>query len=151
MTTQRTPVRYFPEPIAINTYRQIGSWRLYGVERSLNVKSRIQSLFSLAILASLLLLPSRAWACACCSEPGDYHISMGRPSASDLSLVRAIRFGGTANLFLTEADLEEDAKGLSQPAQTYSLNGSLVGSAWKLIFRDGTKSGILSLPLPVKI
>jgi hypothetical protein len=115
------------------------------------MKSRIQPLFSLAILASLLLLPCRAWACACCSEPGDYHISMGRPSASDLNLVRAIRFGGTANLFLTEADLEEDAKGLAQPAETYSLNGSLVGSAWKLIFRDGNKSGILSLPLPVKM
>jgi hypothetical protein len=115
------------------------------------VKSRIQPLFSLAILASLLLLPSRASACACCSEPGDYHISMGRPSASDLSLVRAMRFGGTANLFLTEADLEEDAKGLAQPAETYSLNGSLVGRAWKLIFRDGSKSGILTLPLPVKM
>jgi hypothetical protein len=56
-----------------------------------------------------------------------------------------------ANLFLTEADLEEDAKGVAQPAETYSLNGSLVGSAWKLIFRDGSKSGILSLPLPMKM
>ena len=115
------------------------------------MKSRIQPLFSLAILASLLLCPSRAWACACCSEPGEYRISSGRPSSSDLSLVRAIRFGDTANLFLTEADLEEDAKGLAQPAETYSLNGSLVGRAWKLIFRDGSKSGILTLPLPMKM
>lgn len=108
-------------------------------------------LFLLAVLASLLLLPSQARACACCSNPGDYHIGFGRPSADELSLMRQVRFGGTAQLYLTEVDLEESAKGLAHRAESYSLDGSLVGNAWKLTFRDGNNSGTLSLPLPAKM
>lgn len=115
------------------------------------MKARRRYLFSLAVLASLLLLPGRAWACACCSNAGDYHNGFGRPDAFKINLMKEVRFGGTAQLYLTEADQEESARGLAHGATSYSLSGSLVGNAWKLTFRDGNKSGTLSLPLPAKM
>lgn len=115
------------------------------------MKTRRRPLFVLAVLVSLLSLPSRVWACACCSNPGDYHIGFGRPGTYEISLMRQVRFGGTAHLYLTEADLEESARGLAHRAERYSLNGSLVGNVWKLEFRDGNESGTLSLPLPAKV
>lgn len=115
------------------------------------MKTRRRPLFLLAVLVGLILLPSRVLACACCSNPGDYHIGFDKPSAYEVSLMQQVRFGGTARLYLTEADMEESAKGLANPAESYSLNGSLVGNAWRLEFRDGNKSGTLSLPLPPKV
>lgn len=115
------------------------------------MKARRRSLFSLAVLAGLLLLPSSVWACACCSNTGDYHIGFGKPSAYELGLMKRMRVGGTAYLFLTEAGLEENAKGLAHQAEHYPVSGSLVGNVWKLAFRDGDKSGTLNLPMPAKM
>ena len=105
---------------------------------------------SLALLAGLLFLPARALACACCSHTGAYHTGSARPSEHELSLLREMRFDGTAYLFLTEADMEESARGISAPAEKYTLKGSLVGGAWRLTFRDGNQSGTLTLPLPAR-
>ena len=116
-----------------------------------NVKARRRSLFLLVVLVSLLSLSSRVWACACCSNPGDYHIGFGKPSEYEFSLMQQVRFGGMAHLYLTEADLAESAKGLAHRVDSYSLNGSLVGNVWRLEFRDGNKSGTLSLTLPPKV
>ena len=110
-----------------------------------------RTLIALALLAGLLSLPGRVRACACCSNTGDYRIGFGKPSAHELSLMEEMRFGGKASLFLTEAGLEENSKGLARPAVSYSLNGSLVGNAWRLAFRDGNQSGTLNLPLPAKM
>jgi hypothetical protein len=115
------------------------------------MRARRRILFPLVLLACLLLLPSRVRACACCSNTGDYQIGLGKPSAYELSLLQQVRFGGLAHLFLTEADMEETARGLAHPAESYALIGSLVGNAWKLSFRDGDKYGTLSLPLPAKM
>jgi hypothetical protein len=115
------------------------------------MRGRREALFSLAALAVLLWLPARAWACACCSNEGDYYVSSGRPSEYELSIVRQIRFGQTARLYTTEADLEETARGLAQPAEKYALGGSLVGGVWKLTFREGNQAGTLSLPLPARM
>lgn len=115
------------------------------------MKTRRRLLFLLVVLVSLLSLPSRVRACACCSNPGDYHIDFGRPGEYEFSLMQQVRFGGTAHLYLTEADLKESAKGLEHRAESYSLSGALVGNAWKLEFREGNKSGTLSLPLPTKV
>jgi hypothetical protein len=103
------------------------------------------------MLAGLLLAPERAWACACCSNTGDYYVNTGRPSEYELSIVGQVRFGRTANLYQTEADLEEMAKGLAHPAEHYALDGSLVGGAWRLSFRDGKQTGTLNLPLPARV
>jgi hypothetical protein len=65
--------------------------------------------------------------------------------------MQQVRFGGTAHLYLTEADLDESAKGLAHRAESYSVKGSLVGNVWRLEFSEGNKSGTLSLPLPPKV
>jgi hypothetical protein len=62
-----------------------------------------------------------------------------------------MRFGQTARLFLTEAGVDVDAKGLAHPAEAYSLTGLLVSHMWKLTFRDGNNSGTLDLPLPARM
>lgn len=102
-------------------------------------------------LACLLLLPAPALACACCSSEGAYHIGFDRPSEYELSLLRQVRFDGTARLFTGEADVEEMAKGVAYPKESYTLGGSLVGGAWRLTFRDGGRTGTLTLPLPAKM
>jgi hypothetical protein len=104
-----------------------------------------------ALLACLLLSPASVWACACCSNAGDYYVGSARPSEHELSLLREMRFGGTANLFLTEADMEESARGVATPSEKYVLSGSLGGRVWRLTFRDGNKTGTLSLPLPARM
>jgi hypothetical protein len=115
------------------------------------MKARGRLLFASALLAGLLLLPGSAAACACCSNEGDYHIGFGQPSAYEVSLLEQVRFGGTAQLYLTEADMEESARGLAHRAESYTLSGSLVGKSWRLTFREGNKTGTLSLPLPAKM
>ena len=110
-----------------------------------------RTLFSTVVLACLLLLPRSAWACACCSNAGDYYVGSGRPSAYERSLLKQVRFDGTAYLYLTEADMEESARGLAHRAESYLLKGSLVGNVWRLEFREGNKSGTLSLPLPARM
>ena len=115
------------------------------------MKVRTRHLFSVAMGVTLLLLPSRVWACACCAHPGEYQIDFVKPDAYKLSVIKRIRFGTKAELWTGEADPEVAAKGLAHPADTYSLNGSLVGNVWKLTFRNGDESGTLDLPLPAKM
>ena len=109
------------------------------------------ALFSVAIWVSLLLLPSRVWACACCAHPGEYQINFVKPDEFKLSVMKRIRFGTKAELWTGEADPEVAAEGLAHPADSYSLTGSLVGNVWKLTFRNGDESGTLDLPLPAKM
>src|SRR5438093_12114571 len=90
------------------------------------------ALFSVAMWATLLLLPCRVWACACCAHPGEYQIEFVKPDAYKLSVIERIRFGTRANLFTGEAEPEHAAQGLAHPADTYSWSGSLVGNARKL-------------------
>ena len=102
-------------------------------------------------IVTLLLLPCRVWACACCAHPGEYQINFVKPDAYKLSVMERMRFGTTASLFTGEAEADLAAKGLVHPADTYSLSGSLVGNVWKLTFRNGDESGTLNLPLPAKM
>jgi hypothetical protein len=62
-----------------------------------------------------------------------------------------MRFGLTANLFQTEGGDDEGAAGFALHSEKYALNGSLDGNVWRLVFRDGDKSGTLNLPLPSKV
>jgi hypothetical protein len=105
---------------------------------------------SVAIL-TLLLLPCRVWARACCAHPGEYQINFVKPDAYKLSVMERMRFGTTASLFTGEAEPDDAAKGLAHLADTYSLSGLLVGNLWKLTFRNGDESGTLNLPLPAKL
>ena len=115
------------------------------------MKVRTRHLFSAAMWVTLLLLPSRVWACACCAHPGEYQINFVKPDAYKLSVMERMRLGTTAYLFTGEAEPDDAAKGLAHPADTYLLSGSLVGNAWKLTFRNGDESGTLNLALPAKM
>lgn len=115
------------------------------------MKASGRTLLWLALAACALLAPSSALACACCSNAGDYRIDFDRPSDYELSIMRQVRFGGTAQLYLTEADMEESAVGLAHRAESYALKGSLDDGVWRLEFRDGKQTGTLSLPLPAKM
>ena len=115
------------------------------------MKFRIRHLFSVAMGVTLLLLPSRVWACACCAHPGEYQIEFVKPDEFKLSVIERIHFGTKAELWTGEADPEVAAEGLAHPAHSYSLTGSLVGNVWKLTFRNGDESGTLDLPLPAKL
>jgi len=105
----------------------------------------------LAAIAALLLSPNAALACACCSNTGHYFSGAVDLDDYRLSELNRIRFARTAFLFLTEAGLEEDALGIAQPKQSYSLQGAFVGNVWRLTFRSGANTGILELPLPNKM
>jgi hypothetical protein len=109
------------------------------------------ALFPVAMWVTLLLLPSRVWACACCAHPGEYQIDFVKLDGYKLGVMKGIRFGTKADLWTGEADPEVAAKGLAHPSDTYSLSGSLVGNVWKLTFRNGDESGTLDLPLPAKM
>jgi hypothetical protein len=102
-------------------------------------------------IVTLLLLPCRVWACACCAHPGEYQIEFVKPDEFKLGEMKRIRFDTKADLRTDEADAEVAAKGLTHPVDTYSLSGSLVGNVWKLTFRNGEESGTLDLPLPVQM
>ena len=107
--------------------------------------------FIFVAIVTLLLLPCRVWACACCAHPGEYQIEFVKPDGFKLSVIKRIRFGTKADLWTGEADAEVAAEGLAHPADSYSLTGSLVGNVWKLTFRNGDESGTLDLPLPAKM
>ena len=115
------------------------------------MKVRTIHLFSVAMSVTLLLLPSRVWACACCAHPGEYQIDFVKPDEFKLSVIKRIRFGTKAELWTGEADPAVAAEGLAHPADSYSLTGSLVGNVWKLTFRNGDETGTLDLPLPAKM
>lgn len=106
--------------------------------------------FSLMLFAALTLTPQQVWACACCAADGQYRIGMNKPGNSEIELMKRMRFGDTANVFTGEADVEDAVKGLTHPAEKYSLSGSLVVKTWKLAFRDGSNLGALNLLLPAK-
>jgi hypothetical protein len=115
------------------------------------MKVRTTPPFSVAMWLTLLLLPSRVWACACCAYPGEYQIGFETPNAYILSLMKRMRFGTTADRFVSDAEPDEGPIGLAHPVESYSLSGSLVGNVWKLTFRNGDESGTLDLPLPAKL
>ena len=108
-------------------------------------------LLALITLALFLLVPTSVLACACCSNEGDYYRALGKIESFQLELMKEMRFGDQALLYTSEFDIEDVSKGISNPKYTYALTASLVNNVWKLIFRDGSNSGVLSLPLPLRM
>ncbi len=99
----------------------------------------------------LLFSPISALACACCSNDGEYSRSTGKISDYEFELIKQIRFGDQASLYITEADLEEVSLGIVDPKLEYALNGSLAGKIWRLLFKDNARSGGLNLSLPLQM
>jgi hypothetical protein len=109
---------------------------------------------SLVVLASLLLsllVPINAMACACCANEGEYYRGANRIEDFQRDLMKMLRFDNKAFLYSTDAEPEEDGRGIVDPKSEYALSDSLVSNSFRLTFRDGSKSGALTLPLPLRI
>jgi hypothetical protein len=115
------------------------------------MNTRRRSLAFIIPLALFLLFPNYTLGCACCSNDGEYYKGLNKIEDYQLELMKQMRFGNRAFLFLTEAGYEVDASGIADPKQNYSLVESLASNAWRLTFRDGTRTGVLNLPLPEKL
>jgi len=106
-------------------------------------------LFTIAAL--LFLSPVSALACACCAEPAHYFSGSTDLDEYPLSQLKRMRFARNASLYLTEAGLEEDSKGIDHPNRNYSVSGSFISNMLKLTLRAGTNAGVLELLLPAKM
>ncbi len=108
----------------------------------------------LIAIGSVLLLSSapETLACACCADPGYYLFESGKPiSSSQLDLVRGMKFGSTAQLYLTDAG-EDEVKGVASISQSNGLSATLEPKQWRLTFKaENGKTGVLTLPLPSKM
>ena len=99
----------------------------------------------------LALTPYKAFACACCSNDGEYSRTTTKIDSYERDVINDIRFSDKAFLFATEAGYEEDARGINNPQADYQLKSSFANNLWRLIFREGSNSGTLTLPLPLKV
>ena len=115
-------------------------------------KYNLRSLLRLLTVTLLIsFVPSLAWACACCSHEGEYYRGSGKIADYEMELIKEMRFGDSAILFTSEADIEDMATGIINPKDNYKFNGSLAGRVWKLTFRDGPNVGSLSFSMPFRM
>ncbi len=115
------------------------------------------------VLACLALFSADAFACACCSETGDYRIWTGKPDQHNVSLLEEMKFDQAAYLYMNEAGFDV-LKGLDSIRQAYesdswvaspeyfSLTNAFAAKTWKFNFKtkDG-KTGTLTLPMPLQM
>ena len=114
------------------------------------MKIRSLVLFLAFACASLTAFPTSALACACCADRGFYSISYQQPGTYLRDEIAKIKFAPTANLFLGGAG-EDSVKGILSVAETYKLLGKFAPASWEMTFTTGTKTGVLTLPLPDKV
>lgn len=113
---------------------------------------------TLRLLSSLLLivavgckLTDRAFACACCSDPGTRSDAVIKVTDFHRAQLQGLVFGQEAELFMTEAG-EDGVKGISAIADSYRVTVTFDDKQWRFSFRtmDG-KTGTLTLPVPAKL
>lgn len=110
--------------------------------------------FFAAIGAVLFLsVTSDLRACACCSDPGEYTLrnddTVGKYQVDQ---IHGMKFAPAAELYVTDAGAEEDAKGINSVSDSYGLSVATEASVWRLTFRaENGKSGVLTLPFPSKM
>ena len=102
------------------------------------------------MLAANVFFPVKTLACACCAEKGFYSISYNKPTAYELGEINKLKFDRAANLYLTAAG-EDAIKGISGISETYNLVGSFLNPNWRLTFKNVNKTGVLTLPMPLKM
>ncbi len=100
------------------------------------------------VFLALLLSPVSASACACCSNTGEYRSGAAELEEWQIEELRRVRFARVASLYLNEAGYDENAIGVDQPKETYSVSATWSGNVWKFTFRSGANVGTLELPLP---
>lgn len=116
------------------------------------MKIRVSFLLFAVAFASLFAFQINVLACACCAEKGAYSISYQQPDAYILDEIAKLKFDSTATLY-SDAGGEDSIKGLSIIPESYAYDfyGLMSKKTWKMTFKTGTKSGVLTLPMPTKM
>ncbi len=119
------------------------------------MKMKSISIFLLSIF-SILSTNVSVLACACCAERGTYEVSTGKMAKYELELLKEMKFGPAADLYLTAASYD-DIKGLpdvvkefeTTASSEFSLIDAFNGSSWTLNFMTGgERKGSLVIPKP---
>lgn len=117
---------------------------------------------SFCLLVLTAFLPTQAFACACCAEPGTYSIWTGKPSEYVLSVINDIEFDNRADIFMTEAGFEM-VRGLDPIRKEYEsdewtalskfdLVSTFTNKIWRLNFKTPKGlPGSLALPMPTQM
>lgn len=104
-----------------------------------------------AILGALLLIlvfSAKAYACACCSEPGRWYQKTGTVDDFHRAEIDNVKFQPVANTYMTEAG-EDGIQGMSSVADKYTLSLSKQGRRWTFSFKDEQgRTGTLSFMIP---
>ena len=111
---------------------------------------------SFLALVCMLGLSSATFACACCAEPGTYIVSTGKLAKYELDLLKEMKFGPAAEIYLTAAGFD-NFKGMAEVVKEFEttsaselgLVDAFTGSTWTLQFiTGGERKGSLVLPRP---
>ncbi len=106
------------------------------------------ALFSVAIM---LAASTVSFACACCSEKGQYSVYTSSPDKYTLDLLKDMHMDTGVEIFMTDG--EDDMKGLGDLGwENLSLVDAFTNSTWKITIKSaGGKTGTLVLPRPAKM
>ena len=119
--------------------------------------------FLFVFVAFGLFFPSKALACACCAEPGEYMLWTGKPSENEMSILGEMKFDTDAGLYMNAAgfdgikglkELEKEMESESWVASPgeFDLVNSFTARTWRFNFKTKSgKSGVLTLPLPAQM
>lgn len=103
------------------------------------------------LLIALLSWPANTLACACCAEPGTWFDRIDRISEYERGELDRLRFDTVAKTYMTEAG-EDGIKGISNPADEYSITLVKQQGRWELRFKDQRgRTGTLSLVVPTTV
>jgi hypothetical protein len=104
-----------------------------------------------------------ATVCACCAEPGTYSIWTGKPADFQIEILKEMRFGEKALLFMTEAGFDS-IKGLSTIEKEFDdgswvaspggldLVNTFTGRMWTFTIKSPKgKTGAIKLPMPSRM
>lgn len=104
----------------------------------------------LSLLLLIWILPSSAFACACCVEPGHYSIRTAKPKSYEIEELKKIKFN-TAELYMTAAG-DDFIKGINPLGESFTVNALLNGAVWSFNFKDNNqKTGKLDLTKPISM
>ena len=113
--------------------------------------SRLSSGF--AVLAALLALsaPSDAFACACCTDPGERNVDVSKLETSMIEMIKEVEFAKKVELF-TGAGGVESIQGIEAPSERYAVKITWEKDRAVIELNDDKgHSGSLSLQFPDKI
>jgi len=96
-------------------------------------------------------LPSSAFACACCTSPGQRNVQVTALDSYKRDALTRLGFADKAELFLGEADADS-VEGIATPSQHYAIKAEWLGSTLIFSLEDAPgHKGTLALTLPAKL